>query len=282
MGPFPYQPFLDTIWKHTASSGDRAEVVEDADGAVALWHRSDRLEFVGPENLVDYRSPIGTPVKALTAALELARGKAYRFDSLPEEAADVVATALGDAGLSSDRVQHEAAAVLSLPSSTDDYMASIGKKERHETRRKIRRFIAALGEPRIVTYTEPGPVLHRFFRLHRLADGTKSAFMTPAMTRLFEDLVALDGWQVDALYGDGSRAIAATVSFVDETGYYLYNSAYDPGARDQSPGVVLLTSLIDAAIAAGLDRFDFLKGDETYKFRMGADPRPLYAFEGVA
>ena len=282
VGPFAHSPFLETIWSHSSGNGDDVHVIGDQDGVVALWHRNDRIEMVGPENLVDYRSPIGTPTKALAEAFAgLPGGTAYRFDSLPVEAADIVAAGLDQAGLASEPVQHESAAVLKLPATFDDYMSGIGKKQRHETRRKTRRFTEAFGEPRIVTYHQPGPVLERFFRLHKLADGIKSAFMTPKMTRLFKDLVASDGWQVDALYGDASRAIAITVGYVDDSGYYLYNSAFDPAARDASPGVVLLTSLIDVAIDAGLDVFDFLKGDEAYKYKLGADARPLYAFEGT-
>lgn len=281
VGPFSSQAFLQTIWSHTADQGDRTELIEDAAGSVAVWHRPERLEFVGPENLVDYRSPLGRPVDGLAAALKDHTG-AYRFDSLPDEAADVVAEALDAAGLPTERVLHEAAAVLALPETFDDYLAGIGKKERHETRRKIRRFIAERGEPRIVTYESPGPALHRFVGLHRLSDGAKSTFMTAEMVRYFEDLVALDGWRVDALYGDGPRALAAAVSYADDVGYYLYNSAFDPTARDASPGVVLLSSLIQDSIDHGRRLFDFLKGSEAYKYRLGAEARPLFAFEGVA
>jgi CelD/BcsL family acetyltransferase involved in cellulose biosynthesis len=39
--------------------------------------------------------------------------------------------------------------------------------------------------------------------------------------------------------------------------------------------------LVQQAIAAGLARFDFLKGDEAYKFRLGGRPRALFVVEGV-
>ena len=47
-----------------------------------------------------------------------------------------------------------------------------------------------------------------------------------------------------------------------------------------SPGVVLVSMLIERAIEAEKRVFDFLKGDETYKFRLGAAPRPLYEVTG--
>ena len=37
--------------------------------------------------------------------------------------------------------------------------------------------------------------------------------------------------------------------------------------------------MIETAIEEGLPRFDFLKGDEVYKFRLGAEERPLFRLE---
>ena len=44
--------------------------------------------------------------------------------------------------------------------------------------------------------------------------------------------------------------------------------------------MVLLATLIRSAIERNLGVFDFLKGDEQYKYRMGAEARPLYVLEG--
>ena len=38
----------------------------------------------------------------------------------------------------------------------------------------------------------------------------------------------------------------------------------------------MLSHLIESAINQGKPVFDFLKGDETYKFRLGAEERPLF------
>ena len=101
--------------------------------------------------------------------------------------------------------------------------------------------------------------------------------MTTAMERLFRDLIALPGWRVDLLrIPHAERASATVFGYADEDGYFLYNSAYDPGLAAASPGWVLLGSMIEQAIAEGRPRFDFLKGDEEYKFRLGAEARPLF------
>ena len=85
---------------------------------------------------------------------------------------------------------------------------------------------------------------------------------------------------MDGLYGDDNRMVAAAMAWSDDSGYYLYNSAFDPAHGDASPGVVLVSMLIERAIEEGLAVFDFLKGDEHYKIRLGAGERQLFVLEG--
>ena len=58
---------------------------------------------------------------------------------------------------------------------------------------------------------------------------------------------------------------------------YLYNSGYDPGVHAAlSPGWVLLAHLIERVIESGHRHFDFMRGDEGYKYRFGGkDERVL-------
>ena len=282
IGPFADRHFLSTLWRHTVLPGQVPCILAGEEGEVALAEDSDGLSLLGHEDLVDYRSPVGETVDLLVERFrQLGPGGRFRFDSLPARAADVFATALDRAGIPYCRIAHSATAVLELPGSVDDYLAAIGKKQRHEARRKRRRFEAALGAPRVATFREAGPVLDGFFALHRRSEGRKGSFMTDRMEGLFSGLLAGEGWQLDALYGDDSRLAAAVIGYTDESGYYLYNSAYDPDLRSESPGIVLLGELIRSVIDSGLEVFDFLKGEEIYKFRMGARARPLFVLEGA-
>jgi CelD/BcsL family acetyltransferase involved in cellulose biosynthesis len=282
VGPFVRSGFLSTLWSHLGEPESHRRIVGGEAGAVAFHQDADRLSLLGPQHLIDYRSPVGDPHDAVLRTLEdLRPGTSISFDSLPAEALGVFTDALATIGVDCEPAEHDSAAVLTLPATYDDYMTAIGKKERHETRRKRRRLTEEIGEPRVVTYTEPGPALTRFFRLHRAAPGDKGRFMNPARRAFFTDLLSLPGWRLDTLYGDDHRIVAAVIGAIDDDGYYLYNSAYDPGLHHFSPGVVLLNILIERSIEAGLTVFDFLKGDETYKYRMGAESRPLYRLDAV-
>jgi len=107
-------------------------------------------------------------------------------------------------------------------------------------------------------------------------------FMTAEMEAWFATLAELPGWGLDALVGEDGHVTAAGFGYQDSDGYYLYNSSYNPQFSDSSPGVVLLGRLIELTIERGKPVFDFLKGDEHYKYRLGAQPRPLFQVVGSA
>ena len=120
-----------------------------------------------------------------------------------------------------------------------------------------------------------------FVTMHRAALGEKGAFFDDAMASFFAALLDLDGAALDLLTAGDGTPVAAAFGFEEPDAYYLYNSAFDPDLGKVSPGVVLVDRMIEQAIAAGRARFDFLKGDEAYKFRMGAEARPLFRVEAA-
>jgi CelD/BcsL family acetyltransferase involved in cellulose biosynthesis len=240
---------------------------------------NDTLHFAGEADLTDYHAPLGPgAAAALGEALTTAGAAGYRFDSLPEDAAAVVGKALAEIGQVAEPQQHDVAAVLDLPSTVDEWMAALPKKERHEMRRKRRRLAAAVGEPALVRDTSASGMAV-FTAMHRAAAGDKGRFLDEAMEIFFAALASNAGFVIDLLVV-GDMPVATAFGYEDGDGYFLYNSAYDPALGNASPGVVLLGELIGAQIERGARVFDFMKGDEDYKFRMGAHRRDLYLFRG--
>ena len=58
---------------------------------------------------------------------------------------------------------------------------------------------------------------------------------------------------------------------------YLYNSAYDPKYQSLSVGQLSKAYCIQESIKENKARFDFLKGNETYKYQMGGTEIPIYS-----
>jgi CelD/BcsL family acetyltransferase involved in cellulose biosynthesis len=279
VGPFPLAPFLEAWWRHRG--GGELMVAESATALLPLRLSEGLVEFLGEPDLTDYHSPLGAGGEELAASVleRLPVGSRFCFDSLPGEAAAVLAAGAARAGVEAARRRHQVAAVLDLPERHEEYLARLGPKERHEVRRKRRRFEAVHGPARL----EPaGPRdLGVFAAMHRASAGPKGGFLTPAMEAFFADLLEVPGARLDLLVGTAGVPLAAAFGFQDERAYYLYNSAYQPQASASSPGAVLVDLLVRRALAERLHRFDFLKGEEPYKFRLGARPRPLFTVEGV-
>jgi len=203
-----------------------------------------------------------------------------------DPAADALAAAFGSrtgAGWRLVREREDVCPVLALAPGTDfeAYLGTLGKKERHEVRRKLRRAEAA-GEVRLVRSADPAADLDAFVDLHQrrwldrgLFPPTVGGDQSRTFFRRLFELLGGDGtvqlWFLEA----AGRRVAAGVWFEDAEAWYFYNAGVDPDARDLSPGVLLSAKAIEAAIAAGRRRFDFLRGDEPYKYGWGAQDEPV-------
>jgi CelD/BcsL family acetyltransferase involved in cellulose biosynthesis len=279
MGPFPRRPFLETWWRHRGS-GLELMLVESPGALLPLARFGDHVGFLGEPDLTDYHCPLGKDVEQAVADLVplLSQGEVVVLDSLPVEAMEAIRAGMAGAGAAFNVEEHAVSAVLDLGSSFGHWLDAIGKKERHEIRRKRRRYEEVLGPIVHETHFGAGFGFEQFVSLHRRAAGEKASFMTDEMRSFFADLTTLPGWRIDLL-AHGEAATACLFGYTDDSGYYLYNSSYDPDLAAASPGQVLLSSMIERATEEGRSYIDFLKGEEDYKFRLGARRRALYRVE---
>jgi CelD/BcsL family acetyltransferase involved in cellulose biosynthesis len=181
------------------------------------------------------------------------------------------------------REQEEVCPILTLPAGLDfeGYLGTLGKKERHEIRRKIRRAEAA-GPVKLEKSEAPFEDLDAFIDLHQKRwgeDGLFPATEGGAASRrffagLFEACAPTGIVELDFLSVAGRR-IAAGVILDDGHTVYYYNAGVEPEARELSPGVVMVACYIQRAIALGRSRVDFLRGDEPYKYEWGAVDAPI-------
>ena len=56
----------------------------------------------------------------------------------------------------------------------------------------------------------------------------------------------------------------------------LYNSGFHPDRAQLAPGLVLLVHLVRDAIQRSMQRFDFLRGEERYKYEFGPSPEEVF------
>jgi CelD/BcsL family acetyltransferase involved in cellulose biosynthesis len=168
---------------------------------------------------------------------------------------------------------------IELPGDWESYLATLTKKNRHELRRKRRRLEESGGW----TIVEPSPEtlaeeLEVFFDLHAKSSRAKHDFLTDDVKQFFRHICAHlqhAGWLCLRTLHHQDRPLASVLGFVYRGRLLLYNSGYEPADQALSPGLVLMSEEVRLAIEAGLTEVDFLRGDEKYKYNLGARPRQL-------
>ena len=170
---------------------------------------------------------------------------------------------------------------LDLPSSWDEYLAKLTGKQRHEVRRKLRRLkeAAEINYRVVEDFQEVMSEMETFLALFGLSRSDKAAFMTTQMATYFRSLAETTAkanlLKLSFLDLDGIPA-AAVMCFDYNSTTYLYNNGYDGQFSSLSVGLLSKVLTIKESIRRGKKKYDFLKGTEEYKHRLGGKPIPLY------
>ncbi len=196
-----------------------------------------------------------------------------------------LAEAAGQRGWRVEVSRQDVCPVISLPGNWDDYLAGINKKQRHEIRRKMRKIENEAETRWFVIDSEDGltAAMDDFIDLHQKSTKDKEDFWSDSLILFFKalaaELVKLGWFRLYFIEVNGVKA-AAMLGFDYNDEFLLYNSGYDPEQfANLSPGNVLTSYTIQDAIRLGRKRYDFLRGDEVYKFRFGAEAEPVYDLE---
>ena len=170
-----------------------------------------------------------------------------------------------------------------LPSSWDQFLSAMKKKDRHEIRRKINR-IQRQAENFSYTITNSATFsedIECFLQLHGKSNTQKMAFMNQKRKRFFLEMarIFLQKEWLELLFLEANGAkLAALLNFKYKDTVYVYNSGYDPEFSRWSPGWVLISYSIQHAIEGGTKNYDFLRGNESYKYRFGAKDFEVYRY----
>jgi CelD/BcsL family acetyltransferase involved in cellulose biosynthesis len=163
---------------------------------------------------------------------------------------------------------------LDLPHTWEEYLGILNQKQRHEVRRKLRR-LKETGEVsyRIIEDSEAVPAaIDLFLKFFRESRQDKEIFMTTNRESFFRSLAKAMAHahllRIGILELD-TKPVAAVMCFDYNDTIYLYNNGYDPQYRSLSVGQISKILCIKDSIETGRGKFDFLKGAEEYKYRLG-------------
>lgn len=163
---------------------------------------------------------------------------------------------------------------IALNGDFDEYLSRVEKKQRHEIRRKMRRAAESELNVRFVLVDSSAdiePELNTFFEL-MVHDPGKANFLHPAMRDQMSAILHAahkEGYLwLGFLEIDGVKT-ASSLNFDYNGKLWGYNSGVSRAHMELSPGWVLLSHIIQWCCENKRHEFDFMRGDEEYKYRFG-------------
>jgi len=248
------------------------------------------VRHIGCEDVTDYLDVIvdrdcQEPVyQALVDYVDAHAGDFDHFDlcNMPGDSAtpELLGRLLSEKGYKTEIRQQDVCPIIPLPEDFEIYLERLDKKQRHEIRRKLRRADGQrqMGDLDWYIVTDEHDLnveIDHFIRLMAASHPEKAEFLTDDQhTTFFRSIIpaALEkGWLQLNFLRINSEPVAAYLNFDYGNRILVYNSGLDPEQYGHlSPGIVLLAYNIQHAIELGRETFDFLRGDEQYKYRMGA------------
>ncbi len=291
--PFVLPGLLEAWWdvfgKNLSPSIFSVRDGEKIIGLAPLLVQGETACFIGDKNVFDYMDFIVAPGKGeifFSSLFTHLRGQGVtRLDLRPLRPDSTVLTSLP--GLAKGMEweilceQEDVTYELDLPGTWDGFLGMLQGKQRHEIRRKLRRLheTAKISYRLIETEHEVQEEIETFLRLFRSNRSDKAAFMTRQMASFFRLLGGeLAKEQILKLFflDLNGLPVAAVMCFEYNSTMYLYNNGYDQRYRAVSVGLLSKVLNIKASIKRGIRKYDFLKGDEEYKDRLGGKQVPLY------
>lgn len=253
------------------------------------------LEFLGCGSVgSDYLSPIvrkgfeDTALPALVARLR-ASGHVLELSHVDRTSEPMAAAA---AELRAQDWLEQCATIERCPyialdgHTWDSYLGTLGRTHRTNFRRKLKK-LNQLYTLRIVeahTDTERRAALDILVNLHlkrRQELGGSDALHTPELLAFHEEATAIAlrrGWLKLYVMWLDDRPAAAMYGFEYNKVFYFYQSGFDSAYATYSVGLVMTGLAVEGAIERGIGTFDFLHGEEPYKYLWASAERELLRF----
>ena len=263
----------------------------EADMIAPLMVDGSEISFLGSTDLVDYHDFLtrdrlsSNCIESIVSAItEMDNIDTVLLQSLPGNSPTITQfrESAETAGWSVSLEQEDVAPRVELPETWDEYVSNLRRKDRHELRRKLRR-LETVGEFQHLELTSADGVeaaMPDFMLLHRMSTADKNEFMTPERERFFKriaiELAKEGSTRLSFLEVNGERE-ATSLSFIAGNVRYLYNSGYNPRQSKLSVGLLNHALSIKSSIEKGHRIFDFMRGNEPYKYHLGGIDRQVFS-----
>ncbi len=296
--PFQHLAYQKAWWTHLQPDGATLHTITARDddeklvGLVCLYVVDGLVHFNGCVEETDYLDAIVLPeyAEALwTAVFEHLQGDEFPtwhtidFCNVPQTSPSrtIVPQIAAQHDLTFAESVHEVCPVIELPDTFDAYLDAIDSKQRREIRRKLRKAKGAEADLIIVgPEDDVETAVDDFLDLLAKSTFEKRDWLNEGRRAVFQDTAKAaqaDGTLLLMFIEVNGKKASALFNFDYRNHVLVYNSGLDPAAFGPlSLGEVLTAKAIEWAIENGRSTFDFLRGDEAYKYRFGAQDTMVY------
>lgn len=256
-------------------------------GIAPLMLKEDSAFLIGSEDVCDFLDFIICPgyeeIFFKKLINHLIENGISRLDMFPVKQDSSVMTSLlslcQQTGLSISVNKTDVSPHLLLPKTWETYLQMLSPKQRHELKRKIRR-LQETGEIKFHTLLNSDKKnIDIFFNLFRNSREDKAKFLSASIETFFREIfpiiAELNYFRLNILEIN-NVPIAETICFDYKNERLLYNSGYDKNYSWLSAGLISKALCIQESIQQGMTKFDFLRGNEDYKYQLGAIEAPIY------
>tara|TARA_B100000029_G_scaffold494643_1_gene558653 strand:+ start:1109 stop:2089 length:981 start_codon:yes stop_codon:yes gene_type:complete len=254
--------------------------------------KEDKLiTFLGSRDLFDYQDFIfkeKISKNFITDFLDYCfnhlKANRIQFESIQEASSTlkILETLKQDKIYSSiEIIEEDVAPFIYLPSSWDNFLSLLSKKNRHEIKRKLRR-IEDQEKVETLEYSHKNdtiPIMNDLIELMK-QDEKKREFFTTQREDFFRKIVEVFSEKKLLrlmITKVNNNLSAGSINFNNGNTNLLYNSGYDFDYKFLSIGLINHIENIKICIENGIKVFDFLRGSEDYKYRLGASDKKIYS-----
>jgi CelD/BcsL family acetyltransferase involved in cellulose biosynthesis len=293
--PFHTGRFLLPWWQDRQAKNPNsqlltAKVVDDecVIGICAFELDSGLVSFAGGRDVVDYMGPAAAAGREKEVAAALSR---WLFEDLPWTRASLAGLAHNSPAaqaivdevlcLAPEAVAETYDQAPRIDEAPNGYLALLNSKRRADILRKRSRLVEAVGELELVdsTCATVADSLDRLLAWKAEASPATREFVAEYghfVRTMIGELATVDAGRVVELHAAG-RPLASAILLNQHNTTLIYNMAYDlelATGGGLAPGVVLVSLLVERTLESGR-HFDFLKGAQDYKLRLGGVPVDL-------
>jgi len=172
---------------------------------------------------------------------------------------------------------------LSLPDSFDEYLKSFKRKKRYNLNASVQKFDKSGSCYHVAeNYDDAQNLLKHLYIIHEKRSAERGIVSSFAGTNVFtfhDNIIKnMDNVWLCSLEIQG-EIIAVLYGFIFKGRFFYYQIAHDPAFRAISPGTVLLYKVIRECCNSELEEFNFLQGDEKYKWQWTKESRTLFSMQ---